>query len=159
MKRISNLVIAAVAVFVMVGCNTIERKAGTITQSETNERDCVAHLYNGIDVHLDSWEVKWDMENTEGLEDTISICKNVELEMSRVVELLDRAYTGYSIVPNSDYNETTAFTYKYDIDGNILFYEWKFEIVSPQSKKHYLITFKSDLGLHSTYYISNIIIL
>ena len=158
MKRISNLVFAAVAVFVMVGCNTTERKPGTITQSETNERDCVAHLYNGIDVHLDSWTVKWDMENTDGLRDTISICKNVEWEMERIVELLDIAYTGYSIVPNSDYNKVTAFSYKHYIDGDRLFNEWQFEIVSPQSKKHYLITFKMNWR-YSTYDITNIIIL
>ena len=158
MKRISNLVFAAVAVFVMVGCNTTERKPGTITQSETNERDCVAHLYNGIDVHLDSWVVKSDIGKVEGLEDTISICKNVEWEMERVVEILDRAYTGYEIVPNSDYNKVTAFTYKYNIDDNILFNEWQFEIVSPQSKKHYLITFKRNWW-YTTYDITNIIIL
>ena len=158
MKRISNLVFAAVAVFVMVGCNTTERKAGTITQSETNERDCVAHLYNGIDVYLDSWAVKSDIGKVEGLEDTISICKNVEWEMERGVEILDIAYTGYEIVPNSDYNKATSFTYKYDIDGNIIFYEWQFEIVSPQSKKHYLITFKRNWR-YPTYDITNIIIL
>ena len=158
MKRISNLVFAAVAVFVMVGCNTTERKAGTITQSETNERDCVAHLYNGVDVHLDSWAVKSDIGKVEGLEDTISICKNVEWEMGRVVEILDRAYTGYEIVPNSDYNKATSFTYKHYIDEDRLFFEWQFEIVSPQSKKHYLITFNRNLS-YPTYDITNIIIL
>ena len=158
MKRISNLVFAAVAVFVMVSCNTTERKPGTITQSETNERDCVAHLYNGVDVHLDSWVVKLDIEKVEGLEDTISICKNVEWEMGRVVEVLNREYTGYAIVPNSDYNQTTSFTYKYDIDGYLLFYEWQFEIVSPQSNKHYLITFNRNWR-YPKYDITNIIIL
>lgn len=161
MKRISNLVFAAVAVFVMVGCNTTEtkqeRKAGTITQSETNEMDCVAHLYNGVDVHLDSWAVKLDIEKVEGLEDTISICKNVEWEMERVVKVLNREYKGYAIVPNSDYNQAISFTYKYDFDGYILFYEWKFEVVSPQSMQHYVITFKSNR--YSTYDITNIIIL
>lgn len=165
MKRISNLVFAAVAVFVMVGCNNskepkVERVPYTITQSETNEMDCVAHLNNGVDVHLDSWAVKSDIEKVEGLEDTISICLNVEWEMKRVVEVLNREYKGYAIVPNSDYNQTKSLTYKYNYDGIILYYEWKFEVVSPQNT-HYVITFNSDMGKdYKGYYkITNIIIL
>lgn len=163
MKRISNLVFAVAAIFVMVGCNNskepkVERVPYTITQSETNEIDCVAHLNNGVDVHLNSWSVKLDMENVEGLEDTISICLNVEWEMKRVVDVLNREYKGYAIVPNSDYNQASSFTYKYDIDGYILFNEWKFEVVSPQSMQHYVITFNGNLR-NSTYDITNIILL
>ena len=140
MKRISNLVFAAVAVLVMVGCNNskepkVERVPYTITQSETNEMDCIAHLNNGVDVHLNSFYVEYDLKNSKDMTDTLTICMNIELEMKRVVEVLNREYKGYAIVPNSDYNQTKSLTYKYDYDNIILYYEWKFEVVSPQNMK------------------------
>ena len=167
MKRISNLVFAAVAVFVMVGCNNnakepkVERVPYTITQSETNERDCIAHLNNGVDVHLNSWAVEYDLEKSKDMTDTLTICINIEWEMKRVVEVLNREYKGYAIVPNSDYNTAIAFSsFKYDYDDIILYYEWKFEVVSPQNT-HYVMTFNSDMGKdYKGYYkITNIIIL
>lgn len=167
MKRISNLVFAAVAVFVMVGCNNnakepkVERVPYTITQSETNERDCIAHLNNGVDVHLFSWDVEYDLKNSKDMTDTLTICMNIELEMRRVVDVLNREYKGYAIVPNSDYNKVTpSSTFKYDFDDILLYYKWELEVVSPQNT-HYVITFNSDLGKdYKGYYkITNIIIL
>lgn len=164
MKRISNLVFAAVAVFVMVGCNNskepkVERVPYTITQSETNERDCIAHLNNGVDVHLNSWDVKYDLENSKYMTDTLTICMNIELEMRRVGDVLNREYKGYAIVPNSDYNKVTpSSTFKYDFDNILLYYKWELEVVSPQNMQHYVITFNGNLR-NSTYEITNIIIL
>lgn len=163
MKRISNLVFAVAAILVMVGCNNskepkVERVPYTITQSETNEMDCIAHLNNGVDVHLISWDVEYDLKNSKDMTDTLTICMNIEWEMKRVVEVLNREYKGYAIVPNSDYNTAKpSSTFKYDFDDILLYYKWEFEVVSPQNT-HYVITFNSDLR-NSTYDITNIIIL
>lgn len=164
MKRISNLVFAVAAIFVMVGCNNnaktpkVERIPYTITQSETNERDCIAHLNNGVDVHLDSWAVEYDLEKSKDMTDTLTICINIEWEMRRVVEVLNREYKGYAIVPNSDYNTaTTSSTFKYDFDDILLYYEWKLEVVSPQNT-HYVMTFYGNIE-KGYYEITNIIIL
>ena len=163
MKRISNLVFAVAAIFVMVGCNNskepkVERVPYTITQSETNERDCIAHLNNGVDVHLDSWAVEYDLEKSKDMTDTLTICINIEWEMKRVVEVLNREYKGYAIVPNSDYNTANpSSTFKYDFDDILLYYEWKLEVVSPQNM-HYVMTFYGNLK-KGYYEITNIIIL
>lgn len=165
MKRISILIFVVAAFFVMVGCNNnnakapkVERIPYTITQSETNERDCIAHLNNGVDVHLNSFDVEYDLKNSKDMTDTLTICINIELEMRRVADVLNREYKGYAIVPNSDYNKVKPFsTFKYDVEDILLYYKWELEVVSPQNM-HYVMTFYGNIA-KGYYEITNIIIL
>lgn len=150
MKKLVNLVLVVIAGFVFVGCNNVtlpkkERIPNTYYVPNEGENDCILYLSNGIDIHTPLWGLELELKTWEDsiISDKIqSICANIEWEMKRVIKALNETYTGCVIVPNSDYNEVSTFSYKYDIFNKHTYYtEWIFEVVNAQGL-HYILTFR-----------------